>query len=121
MTKKKKTFENLYKEAERQDDYWIARRALDFTEGIVQVMTDMKVTRAELARSLGTSQAYITKLLRGDVNFTLGTMVRLARALDAELRLSLCMKVNTTDLKAPASRSRIAPAGHHAHRARGAS
>ena len=112
MTKKKKTFENLYKEAERQDDYWIARRALDFTEDVVRVMTDMKVTRAELARSLGTSQAYITKLLRGDVNFTLGTMVRLARALDAEFRISLCRKLNpSNDLKARASRTRLVRTG----------
>ena len=37
------------------------------------------VSRGELARRLEVSPAYITKVLRGNVNFTLDSMVRLVR------------------------------------------
>lgn len=47
------------------------------------------MSRAELARRLGTSQAYVTKILRGSVNFTLETMILLARALNADLTVSI--------------------------------
>jgi transcriptional regulator with XRE-family HTH domain len=40
-------------------------------------------------RRLGTSPAYITKLLRGTFNPTLETIARIAIALDAQLHLSL--------------------------------
>ena len=46
--------------------------------------------RPAAARRLGTSQAYVTKVLRGDVNFTLVTLVKLARAVGGRVRLDLC-------------------------------
>jgi transcriptional regulator with XRE-family HTH domain len=39
------------------------------------------VKKVELARRLGKSRAYVTKVLQGNANFTLDTLVRLARAL----------------------------------------
>jgi transcriptional regulator with XRE-family HTH domain len=47
------------------------------------------MTRVELARRLGASPAYVTKILRGKVNFTLATMVRLSRAVGGELHVQL--------------------------------
>lgn len=76
------SFESLYEEAETHDDYWVAGLVLDFTEEISRLMESGNVTRSELARRLGTSPAYITKILRGNANFTLATMVRLALALE---------------------------------------
>ena len=49
------------------------------------------VTRAELARRLGTSQAYITRVLSGNANFTLKTMARLAHALGMQLDVGLSL------------------------------
>jgi transcriptional regulator with XRE-family HTH domain len=86
---KAKTFADLYEEAERHDDYWVAGLVHDFTESLVQRMEEQGVSRALLARRLGTSQAYVTKILRGDVNFTLATLVKLARAVGAQVRLDL--------------------------------
>ena len=45
------------------------------------------VTRAELARRVGVSPAYITKVFRGTVNLTLETMSGLALAVGASVRL----------------------------------
>ena len=44
------------------------------TENICAAMGREGISRAELARRLGTSQANITKLLRGQNNFTLATL-----------------------------------------------
>jgi transcriptional regulator with XRE-family HTH domain len=86
---KPKTFPELFDEAERHEDYWVAGAILAFTEGLARVMEREGVSRAELARRLGATPAYVTKILRGNVNFTLATMVRLARALGAELQVQL--------------------------------
>ncbi|MDY7093439.1 MAG: helix-turn-helix transcriptional regulator [Acidobacteriota bacterium] len=86
---KPKNFDDLYRNAESHDDYWAAGVVQDFTEAIFQRMESEGVSRSELARRLETSPAYITKILRGDGNFTIATMVRLARALDMELKIEL--------------------------------
>jgi transcriptional regulator with XRE-family HTH domain len=86
---KKKSFADLFEEAEQHDDYWVAGAILEFTEGIVREMERQNVTRTKLARRLGTTPAYVTKILRGKANFTLDTMVRLARALDTELHVEI--------------------------------
>ncbi len=86
---KPKSFDDLYKEAESHDDYWVAGTVQEFTEEICRLMESGRVTRSELARRLGTSPAYVTKILRGNANFTLATMVRLARALGAEVSIEL--------------------------------
>jgi transcriptional regulator with XRE-family HTH domain len=39
------------------------------------------IKKAELARRLGKSRAYVTKILQGNANFTLDTLVQIARAL----------------------------------------
>jgi transcriptional regulator with XRE-family HTH domain len=81
-----KSFGALFRRARERDDYWVASASLEFTEEITRLMAEQHLTRAELARRLGTSTAYVTKLLRGNVNFTVQTMVRVARALGAEFR-----------------------------------
>jgi transcriptional regulator with XRE-family HTH domain len=86
---KPKTFSEIYSEAERHEDYWIAGAILEFTESVVREMKRQSVTRTHLAERLGTTPAYVTKILRGRVNFTLATMARLARALDSELQVRL--------------------------------
>ncbi|MEX1023163.1 MAG: helix-turn-helix transcriptional regulator, partial [Dehalococcoidia bacterium] len=47
-------------------------------------MAVLDVSRAELARRLGTSPAWVTQLLRGDENLTLRTLGKLAVALEFE-------------------------------------
>jgi len=91
---KARTFPELYEQAEKHDDYWLAGAILGFTEGVVREMERQDVTRTELAQRLGATPAYVTKILRGKVNFTLATMVRLARALDADLHVQLSPGAN---------------------------
>jgi len=87
MAKKGKSFQQLLAEAKKRDSFWVARAISAFTEELHKLAEQRKISRAELARRLGTSPAYITKIFGGNVNFTLETMVRLARALGGQLHL----------------------------------
>lgn len=86
---KAKTFPELFKRAEEHDDYWLAGAILQFTEDIVREMDRQGISRTELARRLGSTPAYVTKILRGKVNFTLSTMMKLAHALGSEVQVQL--------------------------------
>jgi transcriptional regulator with XRE-family HTH domain len=89
---KKKSFKELINEAKGRNTYWIASLILDFTEGLHKMMEVNGVSRSELARRLGVSPAYITKVLRGNVNFTLDSMVRLVRAAGGDVSLQVTPK-----------------------------
>ena len=77
----------LFEAAERDPAYWAEGAWLRFTEELLALMNAQNVTRAELARRVGVSPAYITKVFRGTVNLTLETMSRLALAVGASVRL----------------------------------
>lgn len=80
-------YRGMFREAESSVDYWTGLPIVEFTEDICRLMDEQKVSRAELARRLGTSRAYVTKLLGGDANFTLLTMVKVAMALGAAVHV----------------------------------
>lgn len=77
----------MFKEAAQTVDYWIDGPIVEFTEDVCRLMDEQGVSRAELARRLGTSRAYFTKLLGGDANFTLETMTKVAMALGAAVHV----------------------------------
>lgn len=68
-------------------EYKVEVAALSFVDEVTRSMAKRRVNKAELARRLGTSRAYTSKLLRGDANFTLATMVKIADVLSEELHL----------------------------------
>ena len=96
---KARTFSAMFQEAEQHDDYWLAGAILAFTESIVREMDRQGMSRTELAQRLGATPAYVTKILRGKVNFTLATMVRLARALNSDLNVQLSTGASRSALK----------------------
>lgn len=83
------SFKDLIADAKQRESYWVAKAIQDFTEDLFRLMEERKLSKAELARRIGASPAYITKVLRGNSNFTLETMVRLARAVDAQVCVHL--------------------------------
>ncbi len=85
----RKSFAELLTEAKQRDAYWVAEATYTFTEELHKLAEQKGLGRADLARLLGVSPAYITKVFRGDVNFTVETMVRLARAVGGKLHLHL--------------------------------
>jgi predicted transcriptional regulator len=67
---------------------------LDFTEGLHKIMEANGVTRSDLARRLGVSPAYVTKMLGGNVNFTVDSMAGLVRAAGGEVHIQVTPKTN---------------------------
>jgi transcriptional regulator with XRE-family HTH domain len=53
----------------------------EISEQIHEAMEREEVKPAELARRLGKSRAYVTKILQGNANFTIDSLVQIARAL----------------------------------------
>lgn len=82
-------YEQMLSEARESPEYWVEGAILEFTEELCRLMDEQEVNRAELARRVKKSRSYITKVLRGDANFTLATMTNLARALGAEVKMHL--------------------------------
>ena len=80
-------FRQFHEEARKSVDYWVDGPITEFAEDIWRLMEEQKVSRAELARRLGTSRAYVTKLLGGNANFTLHTMTKVAMALGSTLHV----------------------------------
>lgn len=75
--------------AKQTDDYWIARAQLDFAKELNKIRNKTNVNGKALAQRLGTSAAYISRVLRGDTNLTIESMVKLARASGAKVEIKL--------------------------------
>ncbi len=86
---KRKSFQDLFDKARQRDTFLSAKIILDFTEGLYGLMQENKISSVELAKRLGASPAYITKVLRGDINFTVETMVRLAKAVGGSVQVHM--------------------------------
>lgn len=102
-------YAKLFEESETHVDYWMATPVIEFTEDLCRLMKEKKVSRAELARRIGSSRAYITRLLGGGANFTLHTMVKLAMALDGAVHIHISDKRAITRWKdKPPRKERLA-------------
>ena len=55
-----------------------------FLRTILLRMKELGVNKTELAKRLKVSRPYITKALQGDINFTFGTAIRFAQALEMD-------------------------------------
>jgi len=82
-------YRNFIRESEAKPEYAASAVIYDFTEDIWNLMEAQGLSRSELAARLSASPAYVTKILRGNANFTLVSMVKLASALGGELRVHL--------------------------------
>ena len=72
------------------DPEFIAERlALALAEDILRVMKDNKVSKSELARRMGVSRAYVSRMLDAPPNLTLLTISKVALALGLEPNLRL--------------------------------
>jgi transcriptional regulator with XRE-family HTH domain len=69
--------------------YWTQVAMGDFVTAVLARMESREMSRADLAKRLEVSPAYISKVMRGDANFTLESMVKLARALGGRLRVDI--------------------------------
>lgn len=90
------SFKKLFEKIEKTLSYKKEKAKLDFTIELQALMKKKQVTRADLARELNKSNAYVTQILRGERNFTIDTMVELADALDSDLAIHFSPKEEKT-------------------------
>lgn len=84
-----KTFKQLFNESKKRDAYWVEKAKIEFAEELFKLMERREVNKTNLAERFGSSPAYITKALCGDVNFTIETMVKFVRALNGKIHIHL--------------------------------
>jgi transcriptional regulator with XRE-family HTH domain len=89
MIKEITNWQQWVTEAQQSPEFAAEQVKLDFAVALERRMSQQGITRAELARKLGTSAAAITQTLRGDANLSIERMARLAQALDAALHVHL--------------------------------
>lgn len=94
-------------------DYWTQAAMRRFVLEIDHRMRNQSMSRALLAKKLDSTPAYVTKVMRGDVNFTLETMTKLALAVGGRLHIEV---VDRDSRWQPAEwyseRQEVAPAVH---------
>lgn len=83
-------FDSLWMDGDDQPEYIAAGLGIEFSEAIWDVMQHEGVSKKALADSLGSSQAYVTKVLSGASNYTLASLVKLTGAVGCSLSLEIC-------------------------------
>jgi|WetSurMetagenome_2_1015567.scaffolds.fasta_scaffold470531_1 transcriptional regulator with XRE-family HTH domain len=96
---------------ENTPEFLLEKVKLTFAEELCRLLDEQGVSRTQLAERLGTSRAYVTRILRTDYNLTAETMVKVARALDARVELALVPKdapkrLHATPARVPRRRER---------------
>lgn len=99
------SFKDTFKAAEEQDEFWTELAILEFTSQLNRMMQEKNISKVELARLLGTSPAYVTKVFRGDANFTMRSMVKLSRVLGGRF----APNVTTISVSAPIEKGNVIP------------
>jgi transcriptional regulator with XRE-family HTH domain len=76
-------------ERKKTDVYWVESAKLDFAMKLEKQIRLAGLSYSTLAKKIGTSAAYISKVFRGDTNMTIETMVKLTRASGARLNIEI--------------------------------
>lgn len=75
------TFDEHATQARQRPEYWSYLMTLELVDALVAEMDAQGVSGAELARRMGTSRAWVSRVLAGECNLTAATMGKLAFAL----------------------------------------
>lgn len=78
-------FSKLVKEAVNSEDYDFEKLAYSFARSVLSYMRQKKITQKDLAEKLNVSEARISKVLSGETNLTLKTIIKIARLLDCKV------------------------------------
>ena len=83
--KTQETFDDIWERTASPEEYAADKNILSFIIGLNRLMEFRGLTRKDFAERLGTSKAYVTRIFKGNGNFTINTMTRMVHALDGTL------------------------------------
>ena len=93
-------------------DYRLEKILLQLGEDLCLLMEHQQLNRTQLAERMGVSPAYITKILDGNPNLTIKSLLKLSDALGRELTVQFAPKAaQQRQLGARRRRSPLATAG----------
>lgn len=79
-------FQAMLTEMKATPEYWQEAARAEVSDEIFRMMQAQKVSKAELARRLGTSRAAVTQMLKGNGNMTVDKLARVAFVLGYQFR-----------------------------------
>jgi predicted transcriptional regulator len=89
MTKLADIKKRLMENPAFRDEYERADAEFTLIESLIRARTNAKLSQAELARRIGTTQSAIARLEGGNVSPTLSTLKRYAEATGAKLQVEV--------------------------------
>ncbi len=99
MNSTEKWFSELLESFKDDFDFRLEGLIFDLTEHICKTMKDKNIKRKQLAEALKVSPAAVSKILNGNSNFTIRTLLSLADALKTELKIEFKEKgISTFDV-----------------------
>jgi transcriptional regulator with XRE-family HTH domain len=84
-----KSFNAILSAAKNKDSYWIEALKHDFALELHGMLNKQGIRAGEFATKMGVSAPYISRVLRGDENLTVASLVKIARAAGAKISLHL--------------------------------
>lgn len=82
-----KSLASFVESAKEKDSYWVEHAKFDFAMDLVGLLHKSGMSNNEFAERINVKAPYISKVLRGDENLTIQTMVKLVRALKGKLNI----------------------------------
>jgi len=92
-------FDKLFQKVRETPEWDIEGAKLQITNEIHRLMEEGNVTQSVLAERLGKSQPYVSKILKGETNFTIESVALIARALNATFQIRLYSKKSASGAK----------------------
>lgn len=84
-----RSYREMVAKEQSSDVFRIESAKLDFAFGVNGLLKEKGLSQSDIAAKLNVSQAYVSKALRGDVNLTIASMVRLAGAAGAMVHIDV--------------------------------
>lgn len=82
-------FADMYQKLKASGELDLEVLKVEIAEQIYLAMERGGTSKAELAKRLGSSRAYVTKILQGTANFTVDSLAKLARCLNSQLEIQM--------------------------------
>lgn len=85
-------FSELLAVARKKDPYWESLLRHQFASSILAALAEQGMSQKEYAEKAGVSAGYVSRVLAGNENLSLRTLVKMARVLDLDLDLRVYPK-----------------------------
>jgi len=82
-------FTEILNAAKQHDAYWESRLRQQFAVDLLGALEDLGISQREFAEKAAVSPGYVSRVLAGNENLSIRTLVKLARTLNLEPDLSV--------------------------------